>query len=176
MIKNLFNEKRFFAVVCAALVVSASCSFSVRPVYNSEKKTAPETTATPAEIRNRDDLKAKGIEQVNTLHRLMESGRLEEAYQMIDDGSSLKLPKSEALESLRGVVDTLGRLEKMNLTRDSVVEDKSLKGGQLQVRQEFIVMFEKDTPTPKRYELFIWNIYADDTFKLWAYINSKGDD
>jgi hypothetical protein len=106
----------------------------------------------------------------------MESGRLEEAYQMIDDGSSLKLPKSEALESLRGVVDTLGRLEKMNLTRDSVVEDKSLKGGQLQVRQEFIVMFEKDTPTPKRYELFIWNIYADDTFKLWAYINSKGDD
>ena len=70
----------------------------------------------------------------------------------------------------------MGKFQKMELTRDMVVEDKSLHGGQLQVRQEFIVNYSKDTPTPKRYELFNWNVYPDDKFKLWSYINSKGDD
>jgi hypothetical protein len=64
----------------------------------------------------------------------------------------------------------------MDLVTDSVVVDPSGNNGQLQVRQEFIVKFEKDTPSPKRYEIFIWNIYPGDDFKLWTYINAKGED
>ena len=176
MISSMFSKKGILVVACAAAIFLASCSFSVRPVYNAKAENTPQTERTPAQVTNRDDLKAKAIEQVKRLHRLTDEGKFEEAYQMIDDKSALKLPKDQALRNMQEGVDTLGKLEKMELTRDSVVDDKSLNGGQLQVRQEFIVKFEKDTPSPKRYELFIWNVYPDGTFKLWAYMNSKGDD
>ncbi len=88
----------------------------------------------------------------------------------------MKLPKEQALSNVQEIVDELGKLEKTELTRDIVVEDSTLNGRQLQVRQEFIVNYSKDTPSPKRYELFNWNVYPDGTFRLWSYINSKGDD
>ncbi len=154
-----------------------SCSFSVTPVYNSKHEANPEANKGQVkDVKNRDDLKVKAIEKVKQLHKLVEERKFEEAYQMIDDNSALKLPKAEAIKNLQEVVDTLGKLEKMDLTRDSVVEDKSVNNAQLQVRQEFIVKFEKDTSSPKRYEIFIWNVYPGDNFKLWTYMNSKGED
>ena len=150
MTKSLVSNKGTLGIVCLGLIALASCTFSVSPVYNAEKERSPETKTTPAEMKNRDDLKGKGIAQVKALHRLMGAGKIEEAYQMIDDKSPLKLPKDQALANIQEVVDNLGRVEKMELTRDSVVEDKSFPSAQLQVRQEFIVNFEKDTPSPKR--------------------------
>ena len=106
----------------------------------------------------------------------MNEGKYDEAYEMIDDDSPLKMPKDGAIASMKEVTDNMGKFQKMELTRDMVVEDKSLHGGQLQVRQEFTVNYSKDTPTPKRFELFNWNVYRGDKFKLWSYINSKGTD
>lgn len=162
-------------ILSVAVLHSVSCSFSVTPVYNSKNETDSETNKV-LDIKNKDDLKVKALETVKQLHKLMEERNFEEAYQMIDDNSSLKLPKAEALNNLQEVVDNLGKVEKMDLTRDSVVEDKSVNNGQLQVRQEFIVKFEKDTPSPKRYEIFIWNVYPNGDFKLWTYLNSKGEE
>jgi hypothetical protein len=158
-------------------LLSISCSFSVTPVYNSKNEANRETNSSQVkDVKNRDDLKAKAIKSVKQLHKLMEERKFEEAYQMIDDNSALKLPKGEALKNLQEIVDTLGKVEKMDLTKDNVVEDKSVNNGQLQVRQEFIVKFERDTPSPKRYEMFIWNVYSDNSLKLWGYLNSKGED
>ena len=159
--------------IIAAAIVSGACYFSVKPVYN-DKNTSVQATPAPQvkTVQNRDDLKAKGLAAVNTLHELMQQRKFEDAYQMIDDKSALKNPKPEALDNLKEIVDVLGKLKKKELTMDKVVEDQ----GQLQIRQEFIVDYEKDTPTPKRYEIFIWNIYPDGSIKLWNYINSKGDD
>jgi hypothetical protein len=172
-----WETKFILTVILFAVLLSVSCSFSVTPVYNSKNETNPETNrGSVKDVQNRDDLKVKAIEKVKQLHKLMEERKFEEAYQMIDDNSSLKLPKAEALNNLQEVVDNLGKVEKMDLTRDSVVEDGSVNGGQLQVRQEFIVKFEKDTPSPNRYEIFIWNVYPNDEFKLWTYINSKGEE
>ena len=166
-----------YSVILFVVFLSVSCSFSVKPVYNSKNETNPETNKEQVkDVKNRDDLKAKALEKVNQLHKLIEERKFEEAYQMIDDNSSLKLPKAEALNNLQEIVDMLGKVENMDLTRDSVVEDKSVNDGQLQVRQEFVVKFEKDTPSPKRYEIFIWNVYPNDDLKLWAYINSKGEE
>jgi hypothetical protein len=154
-------------------LASVSCSFSVKPIYNSKNETNRETnTAHVRDVNNRDELKVKAAETVKQLHKLIEERKFEEAYQMIDDNSPLKLPKAEAINNLQEVADTLGKLEGMELTRDKVVEEQ----GQLQVRQEFIVKFEKDTPFPKRYEIFIWNVYPGDNFKLLKYLNSKGED
>jgi hypothetical protein len=178
LIMTKYREPKFIlSVILFVVLLSVSCSFSVTPVYNSKNESHPEPNKGQVkDVKNRDDLKVKAIEKVKQLHNLMEERKFEEAYQMIDDNSSLKHPKTEALNNLQEVVDTLGKVEKMDLTRDSVVEDKSVNDGQLQVRQEFIVKFEKDTPSPKRYEIFIWNVYPGDDFKLWAYINSKGED
>jgi len=169
-----YRESEFIlSVILFVVLLSVSCSFSVTPVYNSKTETNPETNkAQVKDVKNRDDLKVKAIEKAKQLHSLMEERKFEEAYQMIDDNSSLKLPKAETLNNLREAVDTLGKVEKMDLTSDNVVEDKSVNDGQLQVRQEFIVKFEKDAPSPKRYLIFIWNVYPGDDFKLWAYINS----
>jgi hypothetical protein len=158
-----------------ATLLSVSCSFS--PVYNSKNATVNETkNGQVADVKNRDDLKVKAIETVKQLHKLMEDRKFEEVYQMIDDNSALKLPKAEAIKNIQEVVDSLGKLEKTDLNKDNVIEDKSIKDGQLQVRQEFIVKFEKDSPSPKRYELFIWNVYPDNSLKLWGYMNSKRED
>jgi hypothetical protein len=169
----IFIRALAFSAACLAF---ASCTFSVSPVWNSNKSAAtPETKATPNLIQGRDDLKAKAIQEVETLHKLMNAGKYEEAYDMIDDESPLKMPRDQALENMKEL-SALGKFQKMEMTRDIVVEDKSLRGGQLQIRQEFIVTYEKDTPTPKRYELFNWNVYPGDRLKLWGYINSKGDE
>ena len=162
-------------ILSVATLFSVSCSFSVTPVYNSKNETNQETNKVK-DVKNRDDLKVKALDTVKQLHKLMEERKFEEAYQMIDDNSSLKNPKAEALNNLQEVVDNLGKVEKMDLTRDSVVIDPSGNNGQFQVRQEFIVKFEKDTPSPKRYEIFIWNVYPGDELKLWTYLNSKGED
>lgn len=162
-------------ILSVAVLFSVSCSFSVTPIYNSKNVTNSETNKVK-DVKNRDDLKVKAIEKANQFHKLMGERKFEEAYQMIDDNSSLKLPKAEALNNLQEAVDSLGKVEKMDLTTDSVVEDSSVNNGQLQVRQEFIVKFEKDTPSPKSYVLFIWNVYPNDEFKLWTYINSKGEE
>ena len=159
--------------ISLTIIVLASCTFSVTPVWNANKSESAEPKSTPAPIQGRDDLKAKAVQQVETLHKLMNEGKYEEAWEMIDDDSPLKQPKQEALANMKEVLDNIGKFQKMELTRDFVVEDKSLHGGQLQVRQEFIVSHSKDTPTPKRYELFNWNVYPGDKFKLWSYINSK---
>lgn len=173
---TLINKKQVLLGITLATTFVTACTFSVSPVYNSNLGTAPEVRATPASIANRDDLKSKAIDQVKTFHRFLEDGMFEDAYKMIDDDSSLKHPKDNAIDSLKAVVDTLGKLEQLDLSRDNVVEDKSVNGGQLQVRQEFTVTFEKDTAPRTRYALFIWNVYPGDKLKLWAYINGKGDD
>lgn len=175
MLKLIMIKFILTIILSVAVLLSISCSFSVTPVYNSKNETNSETNKVK-NVENRDNLKVKALEKVNQLHKLIEERKFEEAYQMIDDNSSLKLPKAEALNNLQEVVDMGGKVEKMDLTRDSVVIDPSGNNGQLQVRQEFIVKFEKDTPSPKRYEIFIWNVYPGDDFKLWTYINSKGDD
>lgn len=175
MKKLLLSTKLFLGICCLSGMSIASCAFSVSPVWNSNKANAPETKSTPTQIQGRDELKAKAIQQVETLHKLMNEGKYEEAYEMIDDDSPLKMPKEQALANMKEI-EQLGKFQKMELTRDMVVEDKSLRGGQLQIRQEFIVTYEKDTPTPKRFELFNWNVYPGDKFKLWSYINSKGTD
>jgi PBP1b-binding outer membrane lipoprotein LpoB len=177
MLKLIMTKFILSIILFAAVFFSVSCSFSVTPVYNSKNGTNQETgKGQVKDVKNRDDLKTKAIEKVKQLHKLMEERKFEEAYQMIDGNSSLKHPKAEALNNLQEVVDALGKVEKMDLTRDSVVEDRSVNNGQLQVRQEFVVKFEKDTPSPKRYEIFIWNVYPNDEFKLWTYINSKGEE
>jgi hypothetical protein len=172
-----YRETKFILLfILFVALLSISCSFSVTPVYNSKNETDRKTTPKQIDdVQKRDDLKAKAIKKVNQLHKLMEERKFDEVYQMIDDNSALKHPRAEALNNLQEVIDNLGKLEKMDLTQDTVVEDKSVNNGQLQVRQEFVVKFEKDTPTPKRYELFIWNVYPNNDFKLWAYINSKGE-
>lgn len=162
--------------ICSLTTLISSCSFSVTPVWNGGKHTPADTKATPMRITDRDDLKPKALEQASKLQRLIGERNFEEAYQMIDDNSPLKLPKEQAISNMQELVDTLGRLEKSELTRDIVVRDKSLNGGQLQIRQEFVVKYSKDTPTPKRYELFNWNVNSDGSITLWSYINSKGDE
>lgn len=159
-------------LISVLTLLSTSCSFSITPVYNNKINNKETKNENIKNVENREDLKVKAIETVKKLHKLMEERKFEEAYQMIDDNSPLKLPKEESIKNLQEVIDMGGRLEKIDLTRDNVVEER----GQLQVRQEFIVKFEKDTLTPKRYEIFIWNVYPDNNFKLWTYINSKGDD
>jgi hypothetical protein len=163
------------SIVCLSIAALASCTFSVTPVWNANKSNVPETKATPTQIQGRDDLKAKALRQVETLHKLMNEAKYEAVYEMIDDDSQLKLPKDQAIANMKEV-EELGKFQKMEMTRDIVVEDKSLHDGQLQIRQEFIVTYEKDTPTPKRYELFNWNVYPGDKIKLWSFINSKGTD
>lgn len=171
------STKFISSVILFVMILSVSCSFSVTPVYNSKSEANNETNSEQVkDVKNRDDLKVKAIETVKRLHKLMEERNFEEVYQMIDDNSALKLPKEKTLNNLKDAVDELGKLEKTELTRNSVVEDSSVNNGQLQVRQEFIVKYQKDTPSPKRYEIFIWNVYPDGKFKLWFYINSKGDD
>jgi len=172
------GEPRFILpFILVVTLLTISCSFSITPVYNRKSETRGETKNELVEdVNNRDDLKLKAFENVKLLHKRIEERKFDEAYQMIDDDSPLKVPKSEALSNLQEIVDTLGKLAKLDLTKANVVNDKSAKGGQLQVRQEFIVTFEKDTPSPKRYEIFIWNVYPNDNLKLWTYINSKGDD
>lgn len=171
MTKNIRTNLCLLTVLFFHLALMA-CSFSVKPVYKEKEATKVKVK----DVENGDDSKAKALETVKLLHTLIEEGKFEEAYQMIDDNSQLKHPKEEAIKNLQEVANTLGRVEKMDLTRDNVVQDPSLNGGQLQVRQEFIVKFEKDTPSPKRYEIFIWNVYPDNTLKLWTYINSKGEE
>lgn len=169
------RETKFILLILFAAILFTSCSFSVKPVYNSKNADNKEIEIKNDNIKdveNRDDLKVKAIETVKQLHKLLDENKFEEAYQMIDDNSPLKLTKAEALNNLQEVNNNLGKLEKMDLTRDKVVEEQ----GQLQVRQEFIVKFEKDTPSPKRYEIFIWNVYPGDNFKLWKYINAKGEE
>jgi PBP1b-binding outer membrane lipoprotein LpoB len=171
MTKNIKTNLSLLTILFVALFF-ISCSISSTPVYNS-KETKNENVK---DVENRDDLKAKAMETVKLLHKLLEERKFEEAYQMIDDNSALKNPKEEAIKNIQEVVDTHGKVEKMDLTKENVVEDKSINNGQLQVRQEFIVKFEKDTASPKRYEQFIWNVYPDNSLKLWAYLNSKGED
>lgn len=89
---------------------------------------------------------------------------------MIDEKSDLKLPnKSESIKNFQAIVATFGKLEKIDLNRDKVVEDR----GQLQVRQDFTIKFEKESPSPKRFEALIWNVYPNDNFKLWKYVSGK---
>ena len=173
---RFINKKAALVGIFSAVVLSGSCTFSVSPVWNANKNNAPKVESTPSKVSSRDDLKPVAIAQVTLLHRLIDERKFEEVYEMIDDKSPLKLPKDAALNNIKEIADELGKFESMELTRDSVVEDASLNGGQLQVRQEFIVKFAKDTPSPKRPELFNWNVYPDGTFKLWSYMNSKGDD
>lgn len=172
MTKNIKTNLNWLTVLFVALF-AVSCSFSAKPVDNNKEISNKETkNADVKDVKNRDDLKVKAIETVKLVHKLLEERKFEEVYQMIDDNSALKLPKAEAMGNIQEVADTLGKVEKMDLTKDNVVEDS----GQLQVRQEFIVKFEKDTPTPSRYENFIWNVYPDNNLKLWKYLNAKSED
>jgi hypothetical protein len=89
---------------------------------------------------------------------------------MIDDESDLKLPnKSESMKNFQAIVATFGKLEKIDLNKDKVVEYR----GRFQVTQDFTVKFEKENPSPKRFEVFVWNVYPDGNFKLWKYVSVK---
>ena len=171
------NMRRTIIIgLCGLAFLISSCAFSITPGWNGANQTSANGKATPLKIEDRNDLKLKALEQATELQRLIGERKFDEAYSMIDDNSPLKLPKEQALSNLQEIVDTLGKLEKSELTRDIVVKDESINGGQLQIRQEFIVTYSKDTPVPKRYELFNWNAYPDGSIKLWSYINSKGDE
>src|ERR1700755_2327259 len=94
-----FRETDFIlSIFLFAVFLTVSCSFSITPVYKSKDENKPETNKGQVkDVKNRDELKVKAIEKVKQLHKLMEERNFEEAYQMIDDNSSLKLPKTNAL-------------------------------------------------------------------------------
>ncbi len=162
-------------LVLFVVVVLISCSSSKTTVHDNkevrnENVKDIENNENVKDVENRDDLKVKAIERAKLFHKLLDEWKYEEVYKMIDDKSDLKLPnKSESIKNFQAIVATFGKLEKIDLNRDKVVEDR----GQLQVRQDFTIKFEKETPSPKRFEVLIWNVYPDGNFKLWKYVGGK---
>ncbi len=84
-LRSIIKKGLGFVVCASAAIFLAACTFSVAPYYNTNKPNPPDAAGTPAQITNRDDLKVKAIEQVKTLHRLMEERKFEEVYKMIDE-------------------------------------------------------------------------------------------
>ena len=133
-----------FLLLAASL---ASCSATLRPIYNSDEQ-------------------AKAEKAAAQLHQFYNEGRSEEIYALLDDEFRSSMTKDAFVTAARQAAEKWGKVQSASLS-----EAKVFPSSPIQVRMIYNVKFEKGDGQ----EWLIWNVHGKDV-RLLQYQIKPGFD